>query len=234
MIEPMRDNPRTTVVSAVAGVVLLGGVFAFTVLVPKLGDDDEVTYQGSSQAVPEPMGATATASPAPGSTSGPVDLPDKIGQKLVAVDLGSLPAALATQFGDLAALKKQEAAITDGLTDVFGVGGAFRVYAATDGSAIAQVTVLDKAPGLFAPDALPVDPEVIGVTRAPSELLKVDDAVCSVSWPAEVPKGQEVDPAVKPQGVRCQRGAGDRTFELTSQGLSVEETVSLLTAVSST
>ena len=78
-----------------------------------------------------------------------------------------------------------------------------------------------------------VDPSAIGVTRAPSELVKVDDAVCSVSWPAEVPEGTAVDPKVEPQGVRCQMGAGDRTYELSSQGLTVEETVSSLEAVAS-
>ncbi|MFB9313183.1 hypothetical protein [Nocardioides plantarum] len=220
----MRDNPRTTVISAVAGVVLLAGVFAFTVLVPKLGDDDaEATYVGSAEPASGPV---ATA-------DGPVTLPDKIGDQLVAVDLGTLPADLAQRFGDLGALKKQEAAITDGLDDVFDAQGAFRVYAAADGSAIAQVTALDKAPGLFAPDALPVAPSAIGVTRAASELVKVDDAVCSVSWPAEVPKGTAVDPKVQPQGVRCQMGVGERTYELTSQGLTVKESVANLEALAS-
>ena len=216
----MRDNPRTTVISAVSGVVLLAGVFAFTVLVPKIGDDAE-------------QAAGADESSSTQTAAGPVELPDKIGAKLVAVDVGTLPPDLAQRFGDLDALKKQEAAIADGLDDVFAAPGAFRVYAASDGSAVAQVTALDRAPGLFAPDALPVDPSAIGVTRAPSELVKVDDAVCSVSWPAEVPEGTAVDPKVEPQGVRCQMGAGDRTYELSSQGLTVEETVSSLEAVAS-
>ena len=33
--------------------------------------------------------------------------------------------------------------------------------------------------------------------------------------------------------MRCQMGAGDRTYELSSQGLTVEETVSSLEAVAS-
>lgn len=207
MIESMRDSRRTPVVSAVAGAVLLAGTVGFAVLLPKLDDGAEA----------------ATA-----ADRAPVELPDRIGDDLVAVDTGTLPQQLAASFGDIDTLKKQEAAITDGLDDVFGVPGTFRVYASQDGAALAQVTVLDKAPGLFTPDALPIDPSVIGATRAAAELVRADGAVCSVSWPAAVPEGQQVDPDVKPQGVRCQLGEGERTYELTTQGLGVDQTVTLL------
>jgi hypothetical protein len=223
----MRENSRTTVVSAVLGVVLLAVVFAFAVLVPKLSDDDGGGPEHSDAGVAEPTGGST------GTAGGPVELPDKLGKTLVAVDLGTLPADLAQRIGDLGDLKKQQAAIVKGLDSTFGAPGAYRIYAAPDGSALAQVIVLDKAPGLFAPDALPVDPGTLGVTRAAAELVKVRDAVCSVSWPAEVPKGTAVDPQVKPQGVRCQLGAGDRTYEITSQGLTVDETVADVEAAAS-
>lgn len=215
----MRDNPRTTLVSALLGVVLLGGVFVFTVVVPELGDDAE------------PAGAESGEAASAGEPLAPVELPDELGGGLTAVDLGTLPDDLAQQFGDLEALKEQETSITEGLARVFGAPGAFRVYAAADASAVAQVTVLDRAPGLFAPDALPIDPAVVDVARAPSELVSVDGATCSVNWGEAVPAGQPIDPAAKPQAVRCQLGSQDdrRTYELTAQGLSVDDTVAVLT-----
>lgn len=214
MIEPMRDNPRTTVVSALLGVVLLGGVFVFTVLVPELGDDP----------------ASSPSSDEPSAGAGPVDLPDALPGDLEAIDLGTLPTQLAQSFPPADDLREQEASIADGFQDVFGVPGAFRLYAATDGTALAQVTVLDRAPGLFAPDTPPIDPAVLGLARASSELVKVDDAVCSISYGdgSEVPAGQPVDPAQAPQAVRCQLGAGERTYEATTQGLTADETVELL------
>jgi hypothetical protein len=219
MIQPMRDNPRTTVVSVLLGVVLLGGVFAFTVLVPKIGDQDAASAESS-----------ATADPLP-----PVVLPDELAGGLEAVDLGTLPAELAQKFGDVDALKKQEDSIAEGLDRVFGVPGSFRVYAAADGSAVAQVTVLDKAPGLFTPDALPIDPKVINVARAPSDLVDVDGATCSINWGEAVPAGTAIDPAAMPQGVRCQLGQDDRrTYELTSQGLSVDDSVAILKKLAAT
>lgn len=220
----MRDNPRTTLVSALLGVVLLGGVFVFTVLVPELGDDAEpaAAERGASASAPDDLA--------------PVALPDELSGGLTAVDLGTLPAELAAQFGDLESLKDQETSITEGLARVFGVPGAFRVYAAADASAVAQVTVLDKAPGLFAPDALPIDPALVDVARPPSELVSVDGATCSVNWGEAVPAGQPVDPATQPQAVRCQLGGQDdqRTYELTAQGLSVDDTVAVLKDLATT
>ncbi|WP_148613648.1 hypothetical protein [Nocardioides rubriscoriae] len=217
----MRDNPRTTVVSALLGVVLLGGVVVFTVLVPKLGDDPQSSSGSSSESSTGGAGATP---------AGPIDLPDELPGMLVAADLGTLPPQLAQSFPAAADLMKQEDSIAEGLQKVFGVPGAFRLYAATDASAVAQLTVLDRAPGLFTPDTPPIDPAVIGLARASSELVKVDDAVCSVNYGdnSQVPAGQPIDPAQQPQAVRCQLGAGERTYEATTQGLTVDATVELL------
>ena len=210
----MRDNPRTPVLSAIAGLVLLGGMVAFTVVVPRLGDES---------------GSATT--PASGASAGdPIDLPDELPGGLTAIDLGTLPDDLASNFPAADDLRKQEASIADGLQEVFDAPGAFRLYATSDASALAQVTVLDKAPGLFAPDTPPIDPAVLGVTRASSELVAVDGAVCSISYGegSDVPAGQQVDPAQQPQTVRCQLGAGERTYEGTTRGLTAAATVDLL------
>ncbi len=206
----MRDNPRTPLLSALAGAVLLGGLVTFVLVLP----DGE----------PE---ATSSETSLPGEGNGSLELPDELEGGLVAVDLGTLPAELTEGFGDVARLAEQEESIGDGLEETFGVPGAFRVYAAEDGSALAQVTALDRAPGLFTPDALPIDPGVLGVERAQAELVKVDDAVCSLDWGAEVAAGQPV-PADPPRAIRCQLGDGERTYELTAQGLTPDEGAAVL------
>lgn len=211
MIETMRDNPRIFYASALAGAVMLGGVVAFSVVLPEGGED-----------------AAAGTSAEGGSSASPIELPDELEGGLVAVDLGTLPEELSQTLGDTSDLTRQEEAISQGLQDTFGVPGAFRVYAAEDASAIAQVTALDKAPGLFTPDALPIDPGVLGVARAQSELVRIDGAVCSLDWGAEVPEGQPIDPAAAPRAIRCQLGDGDRTYELTAQGLTPDAGVAVL------
>lgn len=205
-----RSSAASTVLSAVLGVVLLAGVVAFTVGLNAADD----TEPASSE-----------------TAAGAIDLPDSLSNGMVAVDLGTLPEELTAQLGSVDELPAQEAAVAEGLARVFGVPGEFRVYAAEDATALANVTVLDKAPGLFTPDTLPIDPSVIGVTRAQSELVDVDGATCSVAWPAEVPEGQEIDPTVTPQAVRCQLGAGERTYEITAQGLTVDDSVAVLKAL---
>ena len=133
-----------------------------------------------------------------------------------------------TSFGDVEALRKQEAAVGDTLESLFDDPGAFRLYAAADGSALVTVTVLDSPPGLFAPDAPPIAADLLGVERPGVELVDIDGAVCSVNWGEEVPQGQPIDPAQVPQIVRCQLGAGDRTFEISAQGMPGEQAVALL------
>lgn len=208
MIGPMRDNPRITYLSALAGVVLLGGVVGFSVILSDGGGEESSSVSSGSE--------------------GSIELPDELTGGLVAVDLGTLPAEVSQTLGDTSELTRQEEAIAAGLEETFGVPGAFRVYAAEDATAIAQVTALDKAPGLFTPDALPIDPGVLGVARAQSELVRIDDAVCSLDWGAEVPEGQPIDPAADPRAIRCQLGAGERTYELTAQGLSADDGVAVL------
>ncbi len=206
----MRDNPRTPLLSALAGAVLLGGLVTFVLVLPD-GEPEATSFETSL----------------PGEGNGSLVLPDELEGGLVAVDLGTLPAELTEGFGDVARLAEQEESIGDGLEETVGVPGAFRVYAAEDGSALAQVTALDRAPGLFTPDALPIDPGVLGVERAQAELVKVDDAVCSLDWGAEVAAGQPV-PADPPRAIRCQLGDGERTYELTAQGLTPDEGAAVL------
>ena len=223
MIEPMPDTPRSpvssTLVSALVGVLLLGAVFVFTVVVPKIGDD-EAAASGET---------TAEAEQAPALE--PVALPDALPPNLVAVDSGALPAAVGAQFGDVSGLREQEDSIGAGLESLFGDTGAFRLYAADDGSALVSITVLDRAPGLYVPEAPPVDPATLGLERSAVEMVEADGAVCSLNWGEEVPAGQPIDPAALPGAIRCQRGEGERTFEISAQGITLDATIAVLDAV---
>lgn len=207
----MRDNPRTTVVSAVLGVVLLGGVFGFAVVLPELIDEPQ-------------------AEPTSGESDlAPVELPDELPPGFVAIDLGTLPETVTGADFDVQDVVTQQDSISEGLEETFGVPGKIRYYAAEDGMSGASVTVLDKAPGLFLVNSVPVDPAVVGLARLPSELVKVDDAVCELSWGENgaVPEGQPVDTTQVPAAVRCQIGEGERTYEVTGQGITLDATVAI-------
>jgi hypothetical protein len=180
------------------GVVLLGGVAAFGIALPKAVDDD----------------------PEPSHTAAAVDLPDELPHGLVAQD------QVEGQVGDQYA--KAQKSMVDGLQDIYGDPAAVRGYANADGTVQATVTVLDQAPGLFDPQGPPVAPEVLGLERSIYELRRVGDAVCNLSWQQVVPEGQPVKDADSPDALQCQQGDGDRTIELFVSGLTVDQASDVL------
>ncbi len=184
------------------GVVLLGGVAAFGIALPKATDDD--TSDSSRSATP-------------------IVLPDELPHGLVAQD--TVAGRIGEQYG------KAQTSMVDGLQDIYGDDAAVRGYASDDGVVQATVTVLDQAPGLFDPQGPPVAPEVIGLARSVYELRRVGDAVCNLSWQQPVPEGQPVTDADRPAGLQCQQGVGDRTVELFASGISVEQASDILDAV---
>ncbi|MEO9324394.1 hypothetical protein ABFT23_12945 [Nocardioides sp. C4-1] len=206
----MRDNPRLPLVSAALGLVLLGGVVGFAVVLPDLVDEPQATSAESGA-----------------SDLGPIELPDELPGGFVAVDLGTLPEEVTGAGFDVQDVVTQQDSIDEGLEKTFGVPGKIRYYAAEDGSSGASITALDKAPGLFLVNAVPVDPAVVGLERLPSELVNVDGAVCEVAWGQPVAEGQPVDPTQTPGAVRCQIGEGERTYEVTGQGITLDATVAI-------
>lgn len=213
MIEAMSESSRTTLVGVLVGLVLLGAVVAFAVVLPEQADGTEAEEAGS---------------PAP--ATGSVDLPDELPGGLVAVDTGTLPEAVAAQF-EIDTLREQEASVEEGLAEVFGVPAAFRIYldpAAPPGTPLIQLTALAKPPGLYTPDTLPVDPALLNLERASIELVRVGDGVCSITWGQDVPEGQPIDPDQTPQALSCQLGADGRTYEIRAQGITPEDAVDLL------
>ncbi|WP_134765485.1 hypothetical protein [Nocardioides sp. 1609] len=208
----MSASSRSTLAAAVVGLLLLGGLVAFATSLPE-GD---------------------AAPSEPEAAAGPIDLPDELPGGLLALDGDDLPEELSAQLTDLDQLRGQEDSAGARLTEVYGVPAAFRIYAAVDQSAVAQVTAVDKAPGVFLPDFPPIDPELIDLARPAVELVDAGDALCVVTWGEAVPAGQQVDDAAAPQSLRCQQGVGERTYEIFGQGMSVDAAVEALAALVTT
>ncbi|WP_137292333.1 hypothetical protein [Nocardioides dongxiaopingii] len=205
----MSASSRSTLLAAVVGLLLLGGLVVFATSLP---DGDAASSDQDAAA-------------------GPIDLPDELPGGLLALDGDDLPEELTAQLTDLDQLQGQEDSAGARLTEVFGVPSAFRIYAAVDQSSVAQVTAVDKAPGVFLPDFPPIDPELIELTRPAVELVDAGDALCVVTWGQAVPAGQEVDETAPPQSLRCQQGAGERTYEIFGQGMTVDAAVEALDAL---
>lgn len=215
MIEPMRDSGRPTLIGAVIGVLLLGAVVAFAVLVPELDDDKAAAVEHSYEADADPEPAPAV-------------LPDSLPQGLVAADSGDLGADV-----PIDGLLEQEASAGEELEKLFDAKAVFRLYASPSSAekqALAQVVVIDGEPGLFTPETIPIDPALLDLARPPVEMQRIGDAVCSVNYGQPVAAGQPIDPTAPPLTVRCQQGAGGRTYDISTQGLTVEEAIEVLEA----
>lgn len=104
---------------------------------------------------------------------------------------------------------------------------AYRVYTSEDFQALAVVTVFGAGGGSFGATETIVDPESNGLDRGTVELVRHDDAVCVVTYQA-APAGQD---AGDPSGVACQQPAGERTVQLTTQGVALDEVYELLADV---
>ncbi len=205
-----RSSFRAPLLAALLGLLLLAGMVAFAVGLPEVSGAEKETSEAAT---------------------GPIDLPDTLEGGFVAVDSPEFPAEVAAQFGDISALAEQEASVAANLGEIFEGEGAFRVYGRTDGSAVAQVTAINGSLGLFVPDALPIDPELIGAARPATEVARIDDAVCSIAWGEQIPQGTPVPTEGLPQTLRCQLAENGRVYEVSGQGISAQEAVDIAAAL---
>lgn len=193
---------RSSLIAAALGVVALALVASFAIFLPK--------SEGSS-----PIGEDATSQP---------KLPDRAGD-LVALDSGTLPAALQQRIGAIAQVTQAQTQGTQQLTKLYGEPAAYKFYATSDGQSLVAVTVLNRKAGLFAPDGPPVPAS----GQQPNyQLTRVSGAVCAEYY------GQQPSATGQPGGpvmlsrVHCQMGAGGRTYDVDARGLSVAKTVAAL------
>lgn len=191
----------TTIAGAVIGVVLLVVVAGFAILLPKVQDDPD---QGAS-----------TVPALPATLDG-----------LVALDSKNLPAALSQQIGDGTQLKQAQRQASESLDKIFGDAAAYKIYASTDAQTFAAVTVLDRAPGLFAPDGPPVTPTT---GQQPTyQLSRSGGAVCAQYYQQAQSQTGAATGAPQLARVHCQLGADGRTYDIDARGLTLAKTVSAL------
>lgn len=201
-----KQSSRTPLIAAGGGVVLLALVVGFAVGLPEITGN----HEGG--------GAAATAELAP--------LPDTLPGDLVSILGPDMPTELVEQSGGAEQLTALVDSADENLATLYGDPAAFGIYGKVDGSALVTVTVGPGEPGLFVPDGAPVSGEAQGAARSNLELVRVDDdTVCSVLYAQAIPEGQPVDPAEQPSRVHCQSSAEGLLYDVTGQGVSVDDVV---------
>ncbi len=137
-----------------------------------------------------------------------------------------MPPELVAQTGGAETLAAIVESAAVNLGDLYGTPADFAIYGRVDGSALLTVTIAPGEPGLFVPDGAPIAPEVQGAQRSDLEVMRIDDdTVCSVLYAQAVAEGQPLDPEEVPSRVHCQLSDAGLQYDVTGQGLSVDETV---------
>ncbi|KQP63398.1 hypothetical protein ASF47_14970 [Nocardioides sp. Leaf285] len=199
---------RTRVAGVVLGAVLLALMVVFAVVLPRIDSGAE-----------ELSGADSVAA-----------LPDELPGGLRALDLGvEAPEGQDPAQAEELTQRQTELQESAGerLSEVFDAPAEVRIYADEALQRQAAVAVVGVPAGLFIPGALPVDPALLDLARSSTELERVGDAVCQLTYGQNVPAGQPV-PEDDPAGVTCQLGAEGTTYWIQGGGITAEEAVAVL------
>ncbi|WP_323791542.1 hypothetical protein [Nocardioides sp.] len=203
-------SSRTSLIAAGGGAVALALLVGFAVGLP------EITGDGHSGPGVEEL----------------APLPDTLPGDLISLLGTEVPDEVLAQFGGTEQLEPLVDSASDNLATLFGDPTAFGLYTKVDGSAFLTVTVAPGEPGLFVPDGAPFDADVQGAARGNLEVVRVDDdTVCSVVYAAAIAEGQPVDPAEQPSRTHCQLGSEGLLYDVTGQGVGVDEVVIAAEAV---
>ena len=117
--------------------------------------------------------------------------------------------------------------VEESYAEVYDEPPVFRTYTDDSFQRFALVTVFEGGRGCFAPPQGVVDPEAVGLERAPIELVHRGDSLCAVDYQA-VATGEGTEETEQPQSITCQRTSGERTVQLATQGVTVDDTFALL------
>ncbi|MGA8847668.1 MAG: hypothetical protein WB471_13720 [Nocardioides sp.] len=199
------QSSRASLLAAAGGVVGLALLVGFAVGLPEIVGTDE-----------------GAAGPQVGELA---PLPEALPGDLLSLLSPDMPTDVVEQSGGAEALTTIVESGADNVAALYGAPTAFGIYAKADGSALVTVTVAPGEPGLFVPDGTPISPEVQGLERSTLVVSEVEDGVCSVVYAQQVAPGQPVDPDEQPGRVHCQLAAEGLLYDVTSQGISVAETV---------
>lgn len=159
-------------------------------------------------------------------------LPDTLPGDLISLLGPDTPPELVAQSGGAEQLESLVASASDNLATLFGDPAVFGVYSKADGSAIVTVTVGPGEPGLFVPDGAPVGAAEQGAARASLEIVQpTDETVCSLVYAQAIIEGQPVDPDEQPSRTHCQLGSEGLLYDVTGQGVGVDDVVAAAEAV---
>ena len=201
----MKQSSRATLLAAGGGVLGLALLVGFAVGLPEIvGNEEGVAGPQVEDLAP---------------------LPESLPGDLLSLLSPDMPTEVVEQSGGVEALTEIVASGADNVATLYGAPAAFGIYAKADGSALVTVTVAPGEPGLFVPDGTPISPEAQGLERSTLVISDVEDGVCSVVYSQQVAPGQPVDPDELPGRVHCQLAAEGLLYDVTSQGLSLAETV---------
>ena len=194
---------RSSVVGTISGVVVLGGVVAFAVGLPKAAGDD-------ASAAPTDRPAVADV------------LPETLrGNRLVRV------ATVNQQVGE--EIEKYGA---DTLSQVFGADTAVARYISPDGQVQFSITVSDAGGGLFLQSGPPTPRQVTEAQGFVQRTRQVDGVPCSELFASQPQAGggPAPDPTKgAPVQVQCQTDVDGRAFNgYGVGGISAEQTVQAL------
>ncbi|MDX6374250.1 MAG: hypothetical protein QOD98_3238 [Nocardioidaceae bacterium] len=188
---------------ALLGLLGLGLVFVFAVLLPKVTEPDAA------------------------------GLPDSLPGGWVAVDLATPPGGTTGSAGSTSTDSQQKATeyvrqIYDGVYDE---PVAFRAYTDKTFSSFVVVTVFTSDGGAFGPANGLADPKALQLKRASTELVRRGDVVCVANYQPVGADENDTGQSAFPLGVSCQLPADGRTIQLASNGLGIDDTVDLVLEV---
>lgn len=203
-------------ISIIVGLVILGILVVFVVVLPKLDDDSDA---GGDVSLPEKL---------PGGWAA-VDVPQPV-DPAAPVPEGGQPQTQEDADRNAEMLAMERAYSDEVLSEVVDGTVTTRTYFDTANQQVLWVQYFGEELGSFVP-TLVNSPEVRGLAKPPVELDRVDDATtCMTEW-AEVPAGQTVDEDQARGGVTCQRSEGGHTLRVTGLGMDQDRTVEMLDTV---
>jgi hypothetical protein len=154
------------------------------------------------------------------------ELPDSLPGGWKALDVATPPSGDAGRNQDLQ--EERFDYVRQIYADVYDEPVAFRSYTDRDFSTFVSVTLFASDGGAFGPPTGVADPEVLGLKRATTELVRKDDVVCIVSYQAVSVDEDDTEDSAAPLGAACQLPTDGQTIQLATNGLSLDDTVELV------
>jgi hypothetical protein len=193
-----RDS-RPLLVGLVGGLVVLGLLVAFAVLLPATGNE------------PDDL---------PDSLPGGLRAVDLVAEE---ADGDEQTADFARRQRGISASGEER------LEELFDAPVQVRSYQDEALEGQATITVIETESGPFLPNGPPYDPTYLDLERNVTDLVSVGDGVCALYWQQPVPEGTEIEAdQEEPQALQCQLGADGVTYQFYGRGVTPEEAVDLL------